>query len=99
MAGKYNFTYESEIGSIVNVRFEAETVIDVVDEFKYFLKGSGFHENCVNDIRYGDDDICIIKDRIKSALENLESIKDSKDELLLDKINRAEELLNDAYNT
>ncbi len=93
MAGKYNLSYESEMGTKVNVSFSAETLNDVVDEFKYFLKGCGFHENGVNDIRYGDDDICMMKDRIKSAIELLESM-DIKHNNYYDLL----KYLNDAYD-
>lgn len=47
---KYTFTCEQYDGSTITVSCEKDGLIDVIENFEFFLRGSGFHFNGVLDI-------------------------------------------------
>lgn len=53
---KYTFTCEQCDGSTITVTCEKDGLIDVIENFEFFLKGSGFHFNGTLDIVNEEED-------------------------------------------
>lgn len=70
---KYTFRRESSDGKIIEVKFEADFLGEIVDEFRYFLNGCSF--SYVKDIEWIDyktyDDDIQDSDDLKRIVNDL----------------------------